>query len=148
MKTPRRATAVSCGSTLLIAVILLSGCAGGVPAAIKDSPVSSASVSEAQQSERRFVGAQVRWGGTILSVRNREATTEIEILSRPTDTSGEPDAEGDGQGRFIAEVRGFLDPAEFPKDRLLTVVGTLDRVETRPVGDYPYRFPIVDAKQR
>ena len=122
--------------------------ATGVPAAIKDGPGSFVTVSEAQQSEHQFVGAWVRWGGTILSVRNREMATEIEILARATDANGEPDPEGDGQGRFIATVNGFLDPAEYPKDRLLTVVGTLERVETRPVGDYPYRFPIVNTIHR
>ncbi len=136
------------GTLSLLASALLSGCATGVPAAIKDGPRLSVTVPEVQRAEHQFVGAQVRWGGTILSVRNRETATEIEILARPTDSRGEPDPDKDGQGRFVAEVGGFLDPAEYPKDRLLTVVGALDRVETRPVGDYPYRFPIVKARHR
>ena len=133
---------------LLLLAAALSGCAAGIPRAISETPATAVTVSEVQQTESRFIGVRVRWGGTILSVRNLEAVTEIEILARPIDARGEPDPEREGQGRFIATVRGFLDPSEYPKDRLLTIVGTLDRVETRPVGDYPYRFPIVNTMQR
>ena len=148
MSMPQRSSTALSGLLLLPAVVWLSGCAIGVPAAIKDGPGSSVTVAEVQKSEHQYIGARVRWGGTILSVRNRQTVTEIEVLGRVTNDSGEPDPDSDGEGRFIAEVRGFLDPSEYPKDRLLTIVGTLDRVETRPVGDYPYRFPIVNTMQR
>ena len=89
----------------------------------------------------------MRWGGTVLAVHNRERATEIEILSRPLGSNGKPREKGSGKGRFIALLTGFADPAEYPEEHLLTVSGRLARVETRPIGEYPYSYPIVAVAQ-
>jgi outer membrane lipoprotein len=94
------------------------------------------------------MGRTVRWGGTIVSVTNRAHSTEIEILARPLDGDGEPRPGAPGEGRFLAEAQGFLDPAEYPNDRSLTIAGPLLRVETRQVGEYPYVYPVVRADSR
>ena len=36
---------------------------------------------------------------------------------------------------------------EYPEKRLLTVTGSIVQVQTRPVGEYPYRYPIVAVEQ-
>ncbi len=95
-----------------------------------------------------YSGQRVRWGGSIIAVRNLPDNTEVEVLSRPLDSDGEPRADADGAGRFIARVAGFVDPAEYAKDRLLTVVGLIDGVETRDVGEYPYRYPVIAVSSR
>jgi len=105
-------------------------------------------VTQVQQEPGGFVGRQVLWGGTIIGVRNGERTTEIEILSRPLATNGKPRGKEPGQGRFIAELRGFADPAAYPQDRLLTVIGRVMRVDSRPVGEYPYPYPVVEVENR
>lgn len=130
-------------------ILALSGCvSSGIPGAIRTAPPRPLSVSQVQQAPDRFLGEPVRWGGTIIAVRNRAGTTEIEILSRPLSSDGEPRAEAPGNGRFIALLAGFADPAELPEKRLLTVAGHLARVERRPVGEYPYPYPVVAVEQR
>ena len=53
----------------------------------------------------------MRWGGTIASVNNRDDdTTELQIVSRPLDRRGRPRHVDVSEGRFVAEVDGFLDP--------------------------------------
>jgi outer membrane lipoprotein len=126
--------------------LTVTGCAAGVPPAIRQAPTAHLTVSETQGNPTESIGARVRWGGTILAVRNRERVTEIEVLARPLDGFGKPDADAPGQGRLIALLAGFVDPAEYPKARSLTVAGRLERVETRPVGEYPYPYPIVAAE--
>ncbi len=107
---------------MLMAAIALVGCASSVPSSIRDDPVTQVTVAEVQQAPDQFVGAQVRWGGTIIGVAN--------------------------QGRFIAEVPGFADPADYRADRLLTIVGEVTGLVTRDVGDYPYPYPVVAASSR
>lgn len=133
---------------LAILILLLTGCASSqVPRAIREAPTDLVLVSQVQQEPDRFLDRRVRWGGTIIAVNNRKRTTEIEILSRPLGSNGRPSEESAGQGRFIALLAGFADPAEYPKKRLLTVTGRLARVETRPVGEFPYSYPVVAVEQ-
>lgn len=134
---------------LLAAVLaLLLGCAGEVPREISSPAPAPLGVREARTAPGQHVGTPVRWGGSILSVENGSETTDIELLARALDARGEPRADAEPDGRFIARFQGFLDPAEYPKGRLLTVSGVVTGAETRPVGDYPYRYPVVQAMGR
>jgi outer membrane lipoprotein len=130
-------------SSVLAVLLALTGCATGVPEAIRQAPPTQVAVADVQREAPRFIGQTVRWGGSILAVHNRAQVTEIELLARPLGVAGEPDPQATGTGRFLAEIPGFLDPAEYPEGRRLTVSGRLVRTETRPVGDYPYAYPVV-----
>lgn len=135
------------GPLVLTVSITLAGCASAIPESIRDqSALTPVDVAQVQAQPERHLGQRVRWGGTIIAVTNLARTTEIEILSRPLDRDGAPIQDTDGQGRFIALSPGFLDPTQFPKDRDLTVVGVITGVQTRPVGDYPYRYPLVQTE--
>lgn len=139
MMTRRRTLRIA-----VVALLVLGGCATGrVPEAIRDPALPSPAVTEVQQRPETFIGQRVRWGGSILNVHNAPDSTRIEILARTLNRSGEPDDDARGQGRFIVELPGFKDPAEYPKQRRLTVVGPLVRLETRDVGEYPYPYPVV-----
>jgi outer membrane lipoprotein len=126
--------------------LILSGCASTVPESIRIAPADDIRVEEAQQAGAQFVDSQVRWGGTIISVKNQANETLIELLSRKLSKDGKPLTDSKSQGRFIARIKGFLEPEEYPKDRLMTVTGTLRKVVEKPVGDYPYPYPVVDVK--
>jgi outer membrane lipoprotein len=134
--------------TGLVAGLVLTACATGVPESIRDPQVTPIDVKDAQTAPDRHLGQRVRWGGTVIGVTNGERSTEIEILARPLGRDGAPDSSSPGQGRFIAEAAGFLDPAEYPKGRELTVVGILTGTVTRSVGDFPYVYPVVRTESR
>ncbi len=132
----------------LVLALALAGCASRIPQTIRTAPAQPLTVAQAQQSPDRLKGQRVRWGGSIVSTVNLAQTTEIEVLSRPLDREGEPRTWLSGEGRFIARVSGFVDPAEYAKDRELTVEGPLMGLSTRKVGDYPYAYPVVAAETR
>ena len=128
-------------------LLALAGCATtSLPPEIRDPPTPDVSVAQVQAAPAQYAGQAVRWGGTILSVHNLPQVTEIEILARPLADGGAPRTDGGGQGRFVAQIPGFLDPAEYPTDRRITVAGGVAGVETRKVGDYPYRYPVVQVR--
>lgn len=127
---------------------LLAGCATyPLPPEILNPPIPDLSVAEVQGAPARHMGQPVRWGGRILEVRNRPQVTEIEVLATALGDSGVPSTDGAGLGRFIAEIAGFLDPAEYPRDRRITVAGRVTGTQTRSVGDYPYSYPVVTVTQ-
>lgn len=131
----------------LTALYVITGCASNVPELIRAAPAGDLRVEEVQQQQSAdFAGSQVRWGGSIISVRNEADQTLIEILSRELSKDGKPNEESKSRGRFIARIAGFLEPEEYPKDRLLTVTGEVRKVVEQPVGSYPYPYPVVDVK--
>ncbi|MCB1774772.1 MAG: Slp family lipoprotein [Gammaproteobacteria bacterium] len=126
-----------------VLAVLLGGCATAPPAGLEDNLPQQPSQREAQARPDAFVGSAVRWGGEILSVRNDPASTDVEIFGRPLLDNAEPAAEGGDGIRFLARIDGFVDPAEYAPGKRLAVRGTLAKAETRPVGEFPYRYPVV-----
>ena len=124
---------------------LLSACASTVPKALTQKLPDAPSVREVQAEPGRYRDREVRWGGEILRVLNGASVTEVEIFGRPLSYDGEPRPDGGDGVRFVARVKGFLDPVEYQKNKRLTVHGRVDGTLTRPVGEYPYVYPVVDA---
>ena len=130
---------------LITLTAALSACASNVPRAISEQPGTSISVAQARSGMDRLSGQSVRWGGKIAGVENHATETWIEIVQQPLNRFGRP-MEGDSSdGRFIARIEGFLDPHVYTKDRLITVAGTLEKILQRPIGEYPYSYPLMHA---
>ncbi|MGH8478746.1 MAG: Slp family lipoprotein [Gammaproteobacteria bacterium] len=127
-------------------MLSLGACQSTVPIEIRESPVSSPPLTEAREKVRAFEGVRVRWGGTIVSVKNRENDTLIEILGKALGSDGEPVAADDSLGRFMIRVEGFLDPAIYRPSRDATVYGSLEKPIERAVGERPYTFPVVRSQ--
>lgn len=124
---------------------VLCACASDVPRAITEQPDTRISVSQARGGMAQLSGQSVRWGGKIAGVENHSTETWIEIVQQPLNHFGRP-LEGDAsEGRFIARIEGFLDPQVYSKDRLITVAGTLEKTIQRPIGEYPYTYPLMHA---
>jgi outer membrane lipoprotein len=131
---------------LLLSAIVISGCASKVPEFIRTPPPGDIRVDEVQESTKGFIDSKIRWGGSIISVRNLADETHIEVLSVKLNKSGKPRDNSKSRGRFIARIKGFLEPEEYPKDRLITVIGHISGLEKQPVGSYDYPYPIVDVE--
>ncbi|GAB7220631.1 Slp family lipoprotein [Vibrio comitans] len=89
--------------------------------------------------------SEVRLGGVIAKITNLEAKTRLEIVNLPIAKNGKPDINVEPEGRFVAYVDGFIDPVTFAKGRLISVLGKPDGNETDKVGEYEYRFPVLNA---
>jgi len=126
--------------------MLLTACASNIPDAIRLAPNNEISISAAQSSPKSIIGAQVRWGGNIISIKNKPNETWVEVLARPLDYEGEPDSDAASQGRFLARIRGFLDPAIYAPERKITLRGRLESIIVRLIGKHPYRFPLVQTQ--
>jgi outer membrane lipoprotein len=104
-----------------------------------------AAMEPAQAVEQQSIGAAVRWGGRIVEVRTEKLRSCFEIVGAPLDASGRPRRVDRSSGRFLACRSGFYEPQVFAPGRELTISGRIDGYETRPVGDYDYRYPRVAA---
>ena len=131
---------------IYLALLVLSGCASQVPVLIKLPPNPDPEFHQVKQNVAAFQNQQVRWGGKIISVENKENSTWIEVLASSLNSYGKPRSRTDYEGRFIARVDGFLDPEQYNKDRKLTIFGTIETEFVKRIDDYLYSYPLVDAK--
>ncbi len=130
---------------LLMTLVLIAGC---VSQTIQPDvgAIPKLTLAQALQDPEAAIGKQVQWGGSIVNVENLEGATRIQIVSRPLAANNKrPRHIDQSEGRFIAEVEGFLDPEVYAKGREITVSGTIKSVEGGKIGQYPYRFIIVAA---
>ena len=126
---------------------LLSACASNIPEAIRSAQPSVVRATEVQRAPETYRGTLVRWGGSIVAVRNLKDETRIEVVSRRLDGSGRPLAEDRSEGRFIAKVSGFLDPAVYGAGRDITVTGRVDGALEQQIGEFAYTHPLVQSEE-
>jgi outer membrane lipoprotein len=135
------------GLEWLLIGLMLTACATQIPPSIREAPADNPSVEAVRANAADYRGRQVRWGGKLIATENRENATWLTVLASSTlSKDGEPQSDHDSAGRFIAVVPEFLDPMVYAADRKVTVTGTLLRTETRPVGQFRYTYPVVEAK--
>ncbi len=132
-------------STLAFTLVL-GACA---PAPIYKNVPGAVAVVPAQvaQSPERYAGNAVVWGGRIVQVTNLADHSEIELLAYPLDSSQRPKANDSGNGRFIAVLRGYAEPLDYPAGALMTISGRLDGSRSGKVGQADYVFPLVSVGQ-
>jgi outer membrane lipoprotein len=128
----------------LLSMLLLAACSS-VPVNIREAPAQSVALGAVRETPETYVARDVRWGGDILVIENRENFTELTVLARPLSSNGEPSTTDASTGRFIVHIPTFIDPKEYTAGRLITVRGTIAGAETRKVGDYAYVHPVVKA---
>ncbi len=130
----------------LAATLVLAGCASNLPKPIRQAPEPDLALSQVLEAPERYVGRRVRWGGTIAGIDNRSEQTCLEVVARELQSSGRPLVQDRSAGRFLACTEQFLDPMIYSEGRLVTAAGTVGGAETRPVGQFPYRYPVVRAE--
>lgn len=124
-------------------VLMLSACVTP-PAPLAGGPFEEITVAQAQGGD--LEGQRVRWGGEIASTTTGKDDTCFEVVGRPLDKEARPRHTDQTEGRFIACVSGFYDPAVYEKGRELTVIGTLQASTVSKIGEYEYRYPRVAAE--
>lgn len=126
----------------VFATLVLAGCAG--VALQPAGPYANLTPQSAVRTD--FVGARVRWGGEIIHTEPQASHTCFIVLALPLYSSGEPrESRERSLGRFLACSPGFYDPALYARGRLMTIAGTISRFESRKVGGYTYRMPVLEA---
>lgn len=126
-------------AVLLVACVTIS-CV--LPAPAGES--AAISVIDVQQGTIEK-GQPVRWGGTIAKVHNKADTTVLEIVSRPLLRSGRPKHNDVTDGRFMAEITGFLDPEIVRPGRDISVIGSIVRLDKGLVGEAEYSYPVMSV---
>jgi len=129
-------------SLLVLTTLLMQGCQAAPKLPIpKPNPL----VSAVQEKPDAYKSQRVTWGGVILATEAKENGTEIIILAKRLDSVTRPIESDAAFGRFIATVKGFVDPAVYAPGRELSVNGIVTGSENRKIGEYDYLYPVVSV---
>lgn len=125
-------------------MLFMVGCAG-VPESLQTQ--SERLITDFQLIRENPVLVQdqeVRVGGIIAAIHNEKQRTRIEVVSLPLTSDGRPRLDAKPQGRFVGYADGFIEPMEYRPGRLVTIVGRVNGHEQGLVGEFEYRFPVVN----
>lgn len=128
----------------LLLLLSLVGCST-TPNVFNTSIEGAPDIAMVMQAEgEQYAGQRVRWGGEIIAVRNQSDESWIEVLQRPLKASGRP-TDGTSEGRFFIKLAGFVEPVDYSEGKSITVVGELAGFINQKVGEFDYRYPVVEA---
>ncbi|MCB1559829.1 MAG: Slp family lipoprotein [Xanthomonadales bacterium] len=132
----------------LLLLVASSLCACATRPAFEDPPPTrTLAPYQAARDGDAHLQKPVMWGGMVLGVNNFAHHSEVEILAYPLDDRQRPKLEAADQGRFIALMAGFADPATLPRGRFVTLIGTVTGDRHGPVRGEDYVWPEVDVKR-
>lgn len=128
---------------LWLALILLSGCAPVLSQAVIDASNPDVSLGELQRNPEKYEGMSVLFGGTIIQSGNDNAGSWVELLQRPLGYRLEPKLTDETGGRLLLKSKDIWDNQIFSKGRRITLVGKVEGMETRSVGETAYDYPVL-----
>jgi outer membrane lipoprotein len=131
---------------LVLLLLLVGGCASNPASSISSAVVDDVALVQVQHDTERYTDSIVRWGGIITEVDNKADRTWVLMVARALVDDEKPIADGASDGRFIASFQGFIDPLVYKPGRPLTVVGRVEGSTVRAIGEYEYRFPIIEVR--
>ncbi|MEA9389493.1 Slp family lipoprotein [Acerihabitans sp. TG2] len=129
----------------LALILALSGCAT-VPQAVRGtSATPQQDLVRVLNAPSLYVGQEARFGGKVVKVTNLPGRTRLEITSVGLDDSARPQMHLQSDGRIVAYVNGFLEPADFDH-QWVTVVGPIVGTEQGTIGQTHYTFVVIRAE--
>lgn len=103
--------------------------------------------SDVVKNPEKYKGELIIWGGVIVGIISRPNETLVFVRQTEIDFEKRPKDLDKSAGRFIIQYQGFLDPSIYSKDREITVAGTITGQEERAIGEHPYMYPIIKARE-
>ena len=132
---------------LALALVTLSGCVTYPIAKNLQQQARRVTLAQVRADPGAYQGTIVIWGGRIINTTNDVNSSAIYVLCLPLDGSGKPVLGADSPGRFIASSKEFLDPEVYKSGRLVTVAGSIVGLESQPVQNSRYNYPVLNIKQ-
>ena len=99
------------------------------------------------QSPDTYIGKTVIFGGTVVTTRNYEEGSEIEVIQRDLDYSDYPMNDDQSSGRFIFLYNGYLESEIYAEGRRVTGAGKVKGMREGKVGEQTYLFPVIEVEE-
>jgi outer membrane lipoprotein len=128
-------------------LVSLSGCVTYPIAKNLQQQAKPLTLSQVVADPDACQGTIVIWGGRIIKTVNDVNRSAVYVLELPLGSDGQPLTYANTSGRFIASSKGILDPEVYKRGELITVAGAIAGLESEPVQNTKYNYPVLDIKQ-
>lgn len=133
--------------SLILIMMTLLGCAHVISKEIRGKADKGVDTEAVLKDPESYKGKFIILGGVIISSRNTDEGTYLEVLERPLDSLERPEATDKSRGRFIILHEGYLDSAVYSKGREITVAGEVMGKMVRPLGEMEYPYLLIKSKE-
>ena len=130
----------------VIAAMLLSACATS-PLFELNNVNTAITPNDAVAKLDILRGSRVLWGGVIISSKNLEKGTQLEILAYPLSNQHRPRLEREPLGRFIIEQGSYLETIDYAAGRELSLIGTITGTKEVKIDAASTLFPAIASEQ-
>lgn len=134
-------------SILIFIVFIITGCASVISKQVREQVNPDITVEEVFKYPERYKGEMIIVSGDIIETKNTKDGTLITAIQHPAGFRGRPKNVDESAGRFLAIDESYLDPYIYRKGRDITVAGEVQGIRTLPVGEIPYRYPVIHVKE-
>ena len=127
----------------LMGFIVIAGCAPVISKSVLQQVDRTIAFDTVFQDPDALKGKSVLLGGVIVSVKNLQEGTLIEVLQKPLDYFKAPLDGDESGGRFLARYDGYLDAAVYSKGRKVTLAGTIMGRRLQRLDEIDYAYPLL-----
>ncbi len=131
----------------LMILSFLSGCAHVISPEVRKQADRELTPDILFINPEAYIDQTVIIGGVIVSSRNTDEGTYLEVLQKPLDYRGRPKYTDISHGRFIVFYDGFLDSAVYSMGKEITVAGEVLGKTVRPLGEMLYPYPLIRGRE-
>jgi outer membrane lipoprotein len=135
---------------MLLGLAGTAGCASSsldIPETLRKQVDSDITFTQLLLNPESYQGKIMVLGGEVLSARRLAEGTRLEVLQLPLDDDKRPVfTRTQSQGRFLAMEKDFLDPAMFPSNTRVTIVGEVTGTIAAKLDEMDYQYPTVVIK--
>lgn len=132
---------------MIIILFIVNGCAHVVSKDMLEQVDKELSPADLFKTPEQYTGKTVMLGGTIISAKNTDQGTYVEVLQKPLDYRGQPQDTDISYGRFIIYHQEYLDAAIYSTGKDITAAGTLLGTMLRPFGEIQYPYLLIMARE-
>lgn len=132
---------------LLLTLAAIIGCAHVISQTVRDEVDTELTPEMLFRDPDAYRGKTVLLGGVVISAKNTDEGTYIEVVQKPLDYRGKPKDTDISFGRFLVLHKGYLDPAIYSPGRKLTVAGEVSGKRVKPLGELQYAYPLIKSKE-
>jgi outer membrane lipoprotein len=131
----------------LIALIALTvgGCGHVISETVRRQVRAEVPFSELRADPEAYKDRTVILGGELLSTRNSQEGTLLEVLQRPLNSYERPLFTDRTDGRFMVLCTQYLDAAIYAKGREITVAGRVLGLRKGQIGEMEYSYPFISC---
>jgi outer membrane lipoprotein len=130
---------------LLLILLLSASCSHVVSKNVRQQAVGSETIPAVFKDPDMFKGRTVILGGNIISSKNTDKGTYIEVLQKPLNYRGRPKDTDFTYGRFMVFHPLYLESAIYSRGKEITVAGEVMGRVAQPLGEMEYTYPLINA---